>query len=150
MTASGRKGVKAALRELLSTGFAGTQEDISAALKERGVEVNQSTVSRALKRLGAIKQADGENVVYRLPRDVSRANYTGSIEDLVLSVDHNETTVIIRTVPGSASFVGEFLDHANMKHMMGSIAGDDTLFIAPRSTSDIQSTLDEIARAIAG
>lgn len=150
MAGTGKKGVNAALRELLSSGFAGTQEDISDALKERGVEVNQSTISRALRRLAAVKQGDGERVVYRLPREVGRANYTGSIADLVFSIDHNETTVVIRTVPGSASFVGEYLDHAGLKHMLGSIAGDDTLFIAPKSTSDIKSTLDEIDRVIKG
>ena len=150
MSSTGRKGVHAALRELLSSGFAGTQEDISEALRERGIDVNQSTVSRALKRLAAVKQAEGDGIVYRLPRGVTRANYTGSIADLVRGTEHNETLVVIRTVPGSASFVGEFLDHAGMKHMLGSVAGDDTLFIAPTSTSDIQSTLDEIDRIIKG
>jgi transcriptional regulator of arginine metabolism len=150
MTGTGRKGVYAALRELLSSGFAGTQEDISEALRERGIEVNQSTVSRALKRLAAVKQAEGDAIVYRLPREVTRANYTGSISDLVLSVEHNETMIIIRTVAGSASFVGEFLDHAHLKLMLGSIAGDDTLFIAPRSTRDIEPTLREINSTIKG
>lgn len=150
MAVSGRKGVHVALRELLSSGFAGTQEDISEVLRERGIDVNQSTVSRALKRLGAIKQAEGDSIVYRLPREVTRANYTGAIADLVRGTEHNETMIVIRTVPGSASFVGEFLDHANLEHMMGSIAGDDTLFIAPRTTSDIQSTIDEIDHIIKG
>ena len=85
-----------------------------------------------------------------MPREVTRANYAGSIADLVRGIEHNETLVIIRTVPGSASFVGEFLDRAGMEHMLGCVAGDDTLFIAPRSTSDIKSTLEEISRIIKG
>jgi len=150
MVGTKREGVNETLRELLTSGFAGTQEDISHVLKERGIEVNQSTVSRALRRLGAVKQPDGERVIYRLPREVSRANYTGSLRDLVLKVEHNETMVVIRTVPGSASFVGEFLDHANMEFMLGSIAGDDTLFIAPRSTVRMDMTLEEINRIVMG
>lgn len=150
MVGTKREGVNETLRELLLSGFAGTQEDISSVLKERGIEVNQSTVSRALRRLGAVKQADGERVLYRLPREVSRANYTGSLRDLILKVDHNETMVVIRTVPGSASFVGEFLDHASMEFMLGSIAGDDTLFIAPTTSSKMRATLDELMKVVKG
>jgi len=150
MVQAGRKGVNQALRELLTSGFAGTQEDISEALKARGIEVNQSTISRALRRLGAIKSSEAKGTIYRLPMEVSRASYTGSISDLIRHIDHNENLIIVRTVPGSASFVGEFLDHADMKHMLGSVAGDDTLFIAPKSTSDMKSTLDEIDRVVKG
>ncbi len=150
MAQTGRKGVNQALRELLTSGFAGTQEDISEALRDKGIEVNQSTISRALKRLGAIKSSEGEGTIYRLPMEVSRASYTGSISDLIRRVDHNESLIIIRTVPGSASFVGEFLDHAKLEHVLGSVAGDDTLFIAPRSASQMKSTIDEIDRVIKG
>jgi transcriptional regulator of arginine metabolism len=150
MGETGRRGVDAALRELLSSGFAGTQEDIADALRKKGVEVNQSTISRAMRRLGAVKSSEGEGTIYRFPSDVSRASYAGSIAELVRRVDHNEMIIIIKTVPGSASFVGEFLDHAKLEDVLGSIAGDDTLFIAPKSASRMRAALDEISKAIGG
>ena len=150
MSGPKKMGVNEVLREILSTGFEGTQEDISKALKERGVDVNQSTVSRALRRIGAVKQAEGERVLYRLPSEITRANYTGSISDLITSISNNENTIVIRTVPGSASFVGEYLDHAALKLILGSVAGDDTILITPKSIAQIDEALDEIKRVVKG
>ncbi len=149
MDAETRAEMMEALRNLLSTGFAGTQEDICHALSSMGFELNQSTVSRALRKVGAIKSMDGGRITYRLG-EVRTANYTGSVRDLVVSIGMNETTIVMRTVPGSASFVGEYLDHAEMKGVLGSIAGDDTLFIAPKSTGDIQRIVEELKQALKG
>ena len=149
MDAETRAEMIEALRNLLSSGFAGTQEEICQALAERGFELNQSTVSRALRKVGAIKSMDGERVAYRLG-EVRTASYTGSVRDLVVSMAMNETMIVMRTVPGSASFVGEYLDHADMKGVLGSIAGDDTLFISPKSVEDISNTMDEVKQALKG
>jgi len=136
-----------ALRELLSAGFEGTQEEICAELANQGFEVNQSTVSRALRKIGAVKSLDRGHVAYKL--DASRrAAFAGSLRDLVLTMEFNETLIVMRTVPGSAAFVGEYLDRAGLSTVLGTVAGDDALFVAPKSVSGIQSTVEELKQAI--
>lgn len=136
-----------ALRRLLAEGFEGNQEEICAALAGRGVEVNQSTISRALRRVGAIKSMAGGGVAYKLG-EAHGAGFSGSLREMVLSIDSNESMIVIKTVPGSAPFVCDFLDHAALKHILGIVAGDDTAFVAPRRTSELQAALDELRAAI--
>ncbi len=125
------------LRELLMDGFSGTQEELCQALEDRGVHANQSTVSRALRKLGAVKAMDATGIVYRMPKATERTTFSGSIGDLVRSVEHNESMIVVGTVVGSASFVAEYLDTSKIDGILGTIAGDDTIFIVPNSTEDI-------------
>jgi transcriptional regulator of arginine metabolism len=68
-----------------------------------------------------------------------------SIRDLILDVVSNETLVVIFTSPGSASMVARILDYIQMNtEILGTIAGDDTIFVAPKSVKDIQKLCNEI------
>ncbi|MBN1283668.1 MAG: hypothetical protein JXA24_07860 [Proteobacteria bacterium] len=138
-----------ALRKLLSEGFEGTQEEICEELAGQGFEVNQSTVSRALRRVGAVKSMAAGRIAYRLG-EARSAGFTGSVSDLVQTIDANDTMIAIRTVAGSASFVAEFLDRAGLRNVLGIVAGDDTIFVAPRHTGEIATTLEELRQAVRG
>jgi transcriptional regulator of arginine metabolism len=136
-----------ALRELLMDGFSGTQEELCQALEDRGVHANQSTVSRALRKLGAVKAMDATGVVYRMPKAIKKTSFSGSIGDLVRSIEHNESMIVVGTVVGSASFVAEFLDTSNIDGVLGTIAGDDTIFIVPKSINNISDIVAEIKKS---
>lgn len=129
------------LRMLLIKGGATTQENLCIALTERGHQVNQSKVSRLLKKLNAIKSTSehGERV-YRLPHDSAPPMIDASISELVLEIMANETLVIIKCSPGSAQLIARFLDYHQCQ-IIGTIAGDDAIFVAPQSTAQIQETL---------
>ncbi len=138
-----------ALRKLLAEGFEGNQEEICKTLAAQGFDVNQSTISRALRRVGAVKSMAGGGVGYKLG-DARGATLPGSVRDLVLSIDSNESMIVIKTAPGSAPFVCDFLDHAALKSILGILAGDDTAFVAPRHARDMAMTLEELRKAIRG
>jgi len=144
-----KKELHSILRRLLAPGFAGTQEDICKMLAKHGLEVNQSTVSRLLRRLEAVKLVEGDKVVYRL-LERKASDLSGSLESLVIEIASNEAMVVIKTIPGSAMFVGHFLDGANMQKVLGTVAGDDTVFITPKSINDINVLVDEIAEMVKG
>ncbi len=99
----------------------GTQEDLRALLEKTGVPATQSSVSRDLEELGVVKHHGH----YTLPRT------NGTAARGLLSLDHaGESLVIARTVPGLASAVAVEIDAAAITEIVGTIAGEDTIFIA--------------------
>jgi transcriptional regulator of arginine metabolism len=139
------------LRRLLSQGKASTQDEIVFELGRGRFKVTQSTISRDLRRLGAVKAIDPDGrTVYRLPDDVAAAApvAAGSLKDLVISVESNNFLIVIRTTPGSASLVARHLDHVKPGGILGTIAGDDTIFVAPRTAREAESAVKAIEASL--
>lgn len=132
------------LRGLVSDGFAGTQGEIVRELKKRGFNVTQATVSRIMKQIGVLKESKG---VYRLPSKTP-AVFRGSIADLVTGIVHNESILVVKTTAGSAMFVAGFIDHEGQDFILGTVAGDDTIFVAPKNTKDIEKAKLKLVRIL--
>jgi transcriptional regulator of arginine metabolism len=137
------------LRDLIREGSSLTQEELCEELKEKGFEVTQSTVSRDLRRIGAVKtiNAEGE-VIYNLPGfypSLPPQVMSHSLVGLVTEVLANEALVVLHTTPGSASLVARHVDglrsHLNI---LGTIAGDDTVVIVPASIKKISSLIKKV------
>ena len=113
----------------------GTQEDLRVLLEKAGVAATQSSVSRDLEELGIVKQHGH----YTLPR----AN--GSSARGLLSLDQaGDSLVIARTLPGLASAVAVEIDAAAMPEVVGTIAGEDTIFIAVRDAKSQRATIKQV------
>lgn len=110
------------IRDLIRARPVATQEELRALLAERGHDVTQATLSRDLAHLGARRAAHG----YELP-DVTPL----PLPDLIRSIDDNGTLVVIHTAPGAAQVVASALDRAKTTEILGTIAGDDAIFVAP-------------------
>ena len=135
------------LRNLLLMGEIGTQEELVDELKRQKFKVTQSTISRDLRRLGAVKTVDGSGrTVYRMPDDsVSPVPLTSSgLRNLLVDINHNNYMIVIHTSPGSASLVARQLDHGAIDNILGTIAGDDTVFVTPENTKKIETTVSQI------
>lgn len=136
-----------AVKNLLSSGEAGTQEQLIKTLAEQeGVQTTQPTLSRLLRKLGAVKMinAQGE-AVYSLAREPLPLPTHAPLSQLVLDITANEFMIVIRTNPGSASLIARVLDHHTQElQILGTLAGDDTLFVVPQSTRTIQSVLGKV------
>lgn len=149
------KNIELALRLLLEEGKVGTHEDIAHALKKQGFNTNQSKISRLLHAVGAVKIVDPEGRnSYRLPHEhglmheVSRSSKLPTIKQLIINISHNTSLIVIHTTPGAASLVAREVDlhHAKLQ-ILGSIAGDDTIFVAPKDckrTAHIAEQLKQI------
>ncbi len=133
-------------RDLLSKGTARTQEDLKNSLNEQGFEVNQSKISRLLRKIGAIKTLGAEGqIVYQLPSEPEPPIAGSPIENLVLDISHNEIMIVVRTSPGSASLIARVIDYNSEKlNCLGSVAGDDTIFIVPKSIKTLEKTYKEL------
>ena len=113
----------------------GTQEDLRTLLERGGVPATQSSVSRDLEELGVVKRHGH----YTLPRT------NGSPVRGLLSLDHaGESLVIARTFPGLASAVAVEIDAAAIPEVVGTIAGEDTIFIAVRDAKSQRTAIKAI------
>ncbi len=133
---------RAVLRQFLLAGGGGsTQAQLVAALAERGFATTQSTISRDLKLLGAERRVreDGSQI-YRL--ELGPGVFPVG---MVVAVEHNEVMVVVRTRVGRAPAVGLELDALDHADILGTIAGDDTVLVIPRSIARV----GELARRIA-
>lgn len=128
-----------------------TQESLQAALADNGFNVTQATVSRDIKELSLIKtvSADG-NYKYGIPslkksgmKDES-GSVLGFISDSVLNVDYAGNTVVVKCHSGMAQAVCAKLDETGIENVVGTLAGDDTIFILMRTESDARRLLKEL------
>ncbi len=142
-----KRKLKEVLRGLISDGFVGTQTEIASHLKSKGFKITQSTVSRILNDMGVIKEFAGGKQVYRNV-DHPRGSYRGSLSDQVLSVQYNEAMIVIKTHPGSAMFVAGFIDYECRLTVLGTVAGDDTIFVTPMKIAKISDALKDINRVL--
>lgn len=129
------------LKNILLNGVTATQETICRALEAKGHVVNQSKISRLLRKINAIKSKNDQGeMVYCLPHDVAPPSIHRPLSDLIIDVQANESLIILKTSPGSASLIARIIDNKKCQ-ILGTIAGDDTIFIAPKSVKTIQKTL---------
>jgi transcriptional regulator of arginine metabolism len=137
------------LRQLLDGGDLSTQEELVDKLEKAGFSVTQSTVSRDLRKLGAVRAIDTKGrTVYRLPEEMFVPVKTSSLNEMVTTIRSNGTLIVIRTHPGSASLVGRFVDMTFADEILGCIAGDDTVFVAPQSHRETPTLMRQIEKAI--
>jgi transcriptional regulator of arginine metabolism len=134
-----------AIRDLLARQPAATQASLVRALENLGFAATQSSVSRDLRELGAVKTAAG----YQLPA----GNHAGddqvaSVANLLRSITPaGSNLLVIRTGIGAAQRVGLALDRCGWPGMVGTIAGDDTVFIATESAHAQKNLVTRIERA---
>ena len=124
------------IRDLVEQRVIRTQQELAAALRERGFKTTQATISRDVAELGLIKVGREGTVSYALPPRLIEAETSGEdrlrklFRDLPVEMREAGLLLIIRTLPGSAHAIAAALDRARWPEVAGSVAGDDTLFVA--------------------
>ena len=122
------------IADWLRGGRLGSQEELVARLGLAGISATQTTVSRDLDELGAVKQRDEGSIRYVLPDRVDRGAAGERLDRIlgewVLSIETAGSLIVMRTPPGSANLVAGAMDAAALAEIAGTIAGDDTIFVA--------------------
>lgn len=108
-----------------------SQADVVKVLKSHGIRVTQATASRDLEELGAVrgKGLDGR-MVYQLPKTPPVL-----LGERTLEIKSNGQMLVVKTAPGAAQLVASRIDSAIIQGVMGTIAGDDTIFVALEKAS---------------
>lgn len=124
------------LKAIRSSSIA-TQTDLRRVLAKRGYAVDQATLSRDIHELGLVKIADGAGYRYAPVEEVSPAlprNSAALLSRFIRSIATAGQLVVVKTDPGEASPIGLAIDRMNWNELVGTVAGDDTLFLAARSS----------------
>jgi transcriptional regulator of arginine metabolism len=148
MTADRRKRHLKIL-ELISTRAIHTQEELAEALAGAGWEVTQSSVSRDIAALRLVK-VDG---AYRRPPRASSTQDPDErrVAESVLSCEPSgDALIVLHTPPGDANRVGVALDRLAWPDLVGTIAGDDTIFLAVKDAPAQRRVLRQIRRLVSG
>jgi transcriptional regulator of arginine metabolism len=115
-----------------------TQEELAEALRERGFSVTQATVSRDIREMRLIKlsRANGgyQYGIQEGNTDIgSNERMIRMLRECMLSVESSGQMIVIKTLSGSANTAAEALDSMDMPDILGSIAGDNTIFLVARA-----------------
>jgi transcriptional regulator of arginine metabolism len=143
-----------AIADLIRTRTLASQEELAERLTKQGFAVTQATISRDLEQIGAVKVRRDGQLSYSLPeqvRDSPAPRLAAVFRDWVRSVDAAANLVVIKTPPGSAHLVGVALDASDLSDIVGTICGDDTIFVACRSEKagkKIARTLSELSAGL--
>jgi transcriptional regulator of arginine metabolism len=162
--ASSRTARHRRIVELLETRRVRSQADLARLLADDGVAVTQTTLSRDLDELGAVKIRDGGgDLVYAVPAEggdptprLAPAGGEGSSRisrlaaELLVSADGSANSAVLRTPPGAAQFLASAVDRAGFPEVIGTIAGDDTVLMITRDPdggADLAERMLALARS---
>lgn len=142
--------------ELIQKSAIATQAALQTALKRVGFEVNQATLSRDIRELGLVKVESGGAYRYvsrqTAPRPMLHAKSQATpatLNGFIQEISHSGNIVVLKTDSGAASYVAEAIDGLSLPEVLGSIAGDNTIFLCLKADSKSQQLarkLQELTR----
>lgn len=126
-----------------------TQEQLQQKLLEQGVSCTQATISRDIKQLHLIKEPIGQGRYrYTVSSQRNRLNVADKLRNIfresIVSVDHAQNIIVIKTMAGLANAAAAALDSMNISDIVGSLAGDDTALLVMRDGESARSFCEEI------
>lgn len=139
------------ITKLLETKAVGSQGHLVDLLAGEGIEATQTTVSRDLEELGALKvRLPGGETAYALPELPSHQvapedHLRRVLGEWVVEADVSRNLVVLRTPPGSAHVVASALDRSGFPGVIGTVAGDDTVLVVVSEASSGAAVADQLA-----
>lgn len=138
--------------ELITASEIETQEELAEALGNRGYKTTQATISRDIRELQLIKVASSSGR-YKYACPQKRENAVSErliriLSDSLVSIDYAGHTIVVKTISGSANVAAEAIDTLQWPEVLGTIAGDNTIFIVVKNES-LSAEITERIRRIA-
>lgn len=135
------------IRELVASSTVRTQRQLVKALARTGIEVSQGTLSRDLRELGVVKAAGG----YAMPSQagsggLSRDDLAQALARFLVALRTAQNLVVLLTEPGGASALAQSLDESRLPEVVGTIAGDNTIFVATPDPAAARRLRDQLRR----
>ena len=129
------------IKHIILHQLVGTQDDLCRVLRKAGHSVTQATLSRDLKELGVGRVNTPEGVRYVLHAEIEEQKLKSFVGYEIEDIAHNEALIVIRTLPGRAQGVAEIIDGLHHRAILGTIAGDNTIFVTPTSARRISEVI---------
>lgn len=137
-----------AILEILAQSAVETQEDLADALRKRGFQVTQATVSRDIKELRLVKVLSADGMYRYATPDKNESSLNERLirmfSETVISISCAYNQIIIRTHTASASIAAETIDSLKWPEILGTIAGENTILMIVRSIEEVQVVLNRL------
>lgn len=132
-----------ALRDLVERRAIRTQRELVSALKSQGIPATQATISRDITELGLTKVDRSGSTAYALPaggsvEQVAEARLSALLGHAPLEISTSGAILVLKTLPGSAHAIAASLDRLRLPEVVGTVAGDDTLFVAVKDQAALR------------
>jgi transcriptional regulator of arginine metabolism len=123
-----------AIRELVARSAIGSQQDLVEALRARGMDVTQATVSRDVAELGLVKITRADRHVYVAAADLAGSPTSDALlrrllADIPVTVGRSGLILVLTGAPGTASSIAQGIDQSTLNEQVGTLAGDNTLLV---------------------
>jgi transcriptional regulator of arginine metabolism len=141
---SNKTARQARIKELISTSEVSSQEDLCELLKQGGFDTTQATLSRDLHEMGIVRIPSEHGFKYVFHQDDNEQSLKKLIGMEIINVLHNESTIMIRTMPGRAAGVALYFDRLKNSNIIGTVAGDDSIIVIP----DTHASVDAVMKLI--
>lgn len=132
------------IKQILANRTITTQSELASAMRKEGFKTTQATLSRDMKKLGIAWVYTPSGAKYMLSPEQEEERLTTLIGFEIEKIEANESMVVIKTLPGRAQGVAEIIDHLRLPSVLGTLAGDNTVFILPRSIKKIKETISAL------
>ena len=147
-----KKRRQAKILELISSKEIETQEELQAYLIEYGFEVTQATISRDIKELRLVKDLSSKGRYVYSTGKKNNQNITkragGIFNESIISIDYALNTVVIKCFAGMANAACAAIDSMELDEVLGTIAGDDTIFILCRSEENAENFTQKLRKML--
>lgn len=138
--------------ELIKAQEIDTQERLADKLSQAGFTATQATVSRDIKELGLIKVVgkSGRSCYAEAPKvsKIELDRYSKLLKDTVQSVKSAENMIVIKTLPGCANAAAEVIDKMEQDEILGTIAGDNTIFLVVDKLEHVEKIVTDFSEAL--
>jgi transcriptional regulator of arginine metabolism len=138
-----------AIKQIITNRTINTQSELASAMRKEGFKTTQATLSRDMKELGIAWVYTPSGAKYMLNPEQEEERLTTLIGMEVEHIEANEVVVVVKTLPGRAQGVAEIIDHLRLPSVLGTLAGDNTVFILPRSIKKINATIQALRDVLA-
>ena len=140
---------QAKIVEIIANRDVQTQEQLLEELRDAGFRTTQATISRDIKDLRIVQEmAENGGYRYAVSNADPVATFSGRLrtifKECVLGYDYAQNIIVVRTMPGLASAAASAIDALNWSSVVGTLAGDDTLFIVMRENNAAAALCGEI------
>jgi transcriptional regulator of arginine metabolism len=137
------------IKQIINDRTITTQSELASAMRKAGFKTTQATLSRDMKELGIAWVHTPNGAKYMLNPEQEEERLTTFVGMEVEHIEANETMVVVKTLPGRAQGVAEIIDRLRLPSVLATIAGDNTIFILPRSIKRIKETVESLREALA-
>ncbi len=141
---TGKISRQAKIKEIIATQKIGSQEELLEKLRALGFDTTQATLSRDLHEIGIIRVPDGRGFKYVFHQENNSQALRQVIGVEIVSVINNESTVVVKTMPGRAQGVAVYFDKIEDSHIIGTVAGDDAIIVIPDAHQNVPIVVEKI------